>query len=95
MLLENDRGICPWCKQGTAFRQVHGVHYATPKYGGSSTFRQELEGATRTGVLIYQCMHCDKSVVLLETEMKMPSVESDADGVRIWRSMVSPHESPS
>lgn len=95
MLFENDKGFCPWCKQGTAFNKVHEVHYATPRYGGTHSFSADLEGPTRSGVLIYECMHCDKSVVLLETEVKVPAKEPDGEeDARVWRSVVSPAESP-
>lgn len=95
MLLESDRGFCLWCKQGTAFRKVHEVHYATPRYGGTHTYNVKYEGSTRTGVMIYECMHCDQSLVLLETAVRFPSKELDEDDeVRMWRSMVSPHEAP-
>lgn len=95
MLFEDDKGFCPWCKQGTAFQKVHEVHYATPKYGGTHSYSADLEGPTRSGVLIYECMHCDKSVVLLETEAKLLANEHGGEGgVQVWRTVVSPAESP-
>lgn len=92
MLLDDNRGFCPWCKQGTAFTKVHEVHYATPKYGGTYSYSVELESPLRTGVLIYTCLHCSKSVVLLETELK--PVEDVLPEGKVWRAMVSPQAPP-
>ena len=56
MLLENDRGLCPWCKQGTAFRQVHQVHYATPKYAaGGYTFKHKKTGVVKSDNVKLAC----------------------------------------
>ncbi len=94
MLLENDRGYCPWCKQGSAFEMKREVHYATPKYGGTYTFSQDLEGPTRTGVLFYECLHCEKAIVLLEHSVRLPSQEPGGEPlVKTWRVMASPAES--
>ncbi|RXW31093.1 hypothetical protein C1706_13920 [Propioniciclava flava] len=42
-----------------------------------------------------ECLHCGKSVVLLETTVRIPAAEAGGeDEVKKWRTMVSPHESP-
>ena len=98
MLLEDDKGFCPWCKQGTAFKEVHSIHYASPKYGGSYSFSEAFEGPFRTGLLIYECMHCEQTVVLLEHELN--PIENQLTpfegrpGRRLWRTMAAPKESP-
>lgn len=92
MLLEDNTGFCPWCHQGTAFVLVHQVTYATPKFGGQSTYRVDLADKYRTGVLIFECRHCGKAVVLLEHEY--PGNPDLSIGGKVWRSMVSPSQSP-
>lgn len=69
MLLENNTGVCPFCKLGTAFSLRRQIAYASPHYYGED--RSKVLGPPNdiqhTGVLIYECQHCRKSVVLLET----------------------------
>ncbi len=95
MLLEDETGFCPWHRKDSSFRRVASIHNATPIYSipGRMHPDDRLKGlASRTGVLIYECMKCGKSLVLLETEV-MPTGD-DLTTYRKWRSMVSPHESP-
>lgn len=92
LLFEDGRGYCPWCEQGTAFNTALDVHYAAPLFGGQYSFSLALESADRTGVLIYTCQHCEKSVVVLEHESK-PSNNFDVTGAR-RRVMVAPAPTP-
>lgn len=96
MLFEDGKGFCPWCKQGTAFRQVHRVHYASPRFGGiGTTYNKEYEGATRTGILIFECLHCEKTVLVLESAVRIPAKDvGGKSSQRVWRHMIAPGESP-
>jgi hypothetical protein len=92
MLLEDNKGFCPWCKQGTAFQQVHYVAHASPLFiaPGSRTVAK-ITGREHTGVLIYTCLHCGKSVVLLEHRLSASGPENPG---RRWREMVAPEQMP-
>lgn len=95
MLFEDGTGFCPWHKRDSSFKQVHSVYNAAPIYSAplsQAVPRAAYEQPTRTGVLILQCLHCSKSVVLLEHELK-PVKDLFPEG-RKWRTMVSPGQSP-
>jgi hypothetical protein len=92
MLLANNRGYCPWCKQGTAFDLMDSINFASPDFRDRYRNGPVSEGRPRTGVLVYQCLHCGDSIVLLEHEL--PSVPDDLPDGRTWREMVAPAQSP-
>lgn len=98
MLLEDGTGFCPWHKRDSSFEQVLYVRYATPEYADPGTsFHHPIEerNASRTGILVYKCTYCSKSLVVLEHEVRLPSeVEGGEPVGRLWRTMASPHESP-
>ena len=100
MLFEGGTGFCPWHKRDSSFEVVHHIPSVTPyfqsPYGAQNIFeREEQRGAAFTGLVILQCLHCKKAVVLLEATVVFPS--EDPQGmpeIRQWRTMVSPDESP-
>lgn len=99
MLFEDGTGFCPWHKRDSSFRVVHSIKYATPRFRSPSSSRildqDPPDEHVRTGVVIMECLHCRKSVVLLETAVPLPAAEAGGEEeVKTWRTMVSPHESP-
>ncbi len=93
MHFDDGTGFCPWHKRDSSFKVVHSIFHASPTFGspmGSAAYRSSPEDSVRTGIVVMECLHCDKSVILLETEVQLPGEENS----RIWRSMVSPQESP-
>lgn len=93
MLLEGDRGFCPHCEQGTAFQLVHQVRYAEPHFAGPEVGGHvDWDKEVHTGVLIYECLHCDKSIVLLQHEF--PPVGDVLPDGKVWRRMVAPAQEP-
>lgn len=100
MLFEDGAGFCPWHKRDSSFKVVHSLSYASPHFhshwgAGPASSRELPDDSARTGVVIMECLHCQKSVILLETEVRVPSKEIGGDEeVRTWRRMVSPAESP-
>lgn len=100
MLFEGETGFCPWHKRDTSFKIVHSVSRASPKFAapGSSTrnvFEEQEPHAPRTGIVVLECLACKKSVILLETRVRLPSHQPNGEPTeRKWRSMVSPAESP-
>lgn len=99
MQLEDGTGFCPWHKRDSSFRTVHAINYASPRFYSPNSRqildREPPDEPVRTGVLIMECLHCGKSVVLLETAVRLPAAEAGGEEeVKKWRTMVSPHESP-
>lgn len=98
MLFEDGKGFCPWHKADSSFKTVMSQSYVTPHYytvreGGLA--RPRPDDSVRTGIVVMECLHCDKSVILLETVARMPSTEPGGEEQeRRWRRMVSPAESP-
>lgn len=99
MLFEDGKGFCPWHKADSSFQVAEQINYASPHHYRPSMSSHSVwevpDDAVRTGVLIYECMHCDKSVILLETTVRIPSETSGGEPTeQKWRTMVSPAESP-
>lgn len=98
MLFEDGTGFCPWHKKDSSFKIVHQVRYAAPTYQSPNTTWEpylEQHSPARVGVLILECMHCGKSLVVHENEVKVPSeTPNGKPQIHNWRVMVSPSESP-
>jgi hypothetical protein len=98
MLFEDGAGFCPWHKRDSSFEVVASINYASPHYWtprGPESLKTRPTDAISTGVVIMECLHCRKSVILLETTMSLPSKEPGGEpDVRVRRRMVSPAESP-
>jgi hypothetical protein len=98
MLFEDGAGFCPWHKRDSSFQIVHQVSHASPHYYtpmGSSMNRQPPDDPIHTAVVILQCLHCRKTVILLETVARLPPKEPGGEERETtWRVMVSPAESP-
>lgn len=100
MLFEDGAGFCPWHKRDSSFKVVHEIETVTPhflpQWGPQNVFdRAEKQGSAYTGLVIMECLHCGKSVVLLETVVRLPAqVSGGEETEKRWRRMVSPAESP-
>jgi hypothetical protein len=98
MLFEDGSGFCPWHKADSSFKVVHSINYASPHFytlsAGPASSRKLPDDPVHTGVVILECLYCQKSVILLEMVARVPSKEGDGDEEHVWRSMVSPHQSP-
>ncbi len=99
MLLEDDTGFCPWHKRDSSFQMVQYINYAAPQhystqFGSARPFDPPKDVA-RASVLVYECLHCSKSMILVENTYTMPSSEPNGDDeIRKTRRMVWPSESP-
>ena len=99
MLFEDGTGYCPWHKKDSSFKVVFSQSYVTPHFyspsAGPASRRTLPDDAIHTGIVVVECLHCHKSMILLETTARVPARESGGDDEeRAWRSMVSPSESP-
>lgn len=99
MLFEDGTGYCPWHKKDSSFKVVFSQAYVTPHFyspsAGPASRRTLPDDAIHTGIVVVECLHCHKSMILLETTARVPARESGGDDEeRTWRSMVSPSESP-
>ncbi|WP_122263609.1 DUF4145 domain-containing protein [Ornithinimicrobium cerasi] len=98
MLFKDGVGFCPWHKRDSSFKVVHSLNYASPHFYshmGSATSREFPNDPVHTGVMILECLHCKKSVIVLETEARLPPDEAGGEEeVQTWRTLVSPSESP-
>lgn len=103
MLFEGGTGFCPWHMADSSFRIVETVQYAGPTYysfhgaGPRNVFDhdKEINRPSRTGVVVMECMHCKKTIILLEKEVRLPPEEPGGDQEsKTWRWMVSPAEPP-
>ena len=57
--------------------------------------RKPIDDSVRTGLVVVECLHCEKSMILLETVVRLPPEEPGGEKEeRRWRTMVSPAESP-
>lgn len=99
MLFEDGTGYCPWHMKDSSFKIVFSLAYATPHFyslsAGPASGRTLPDDAVHTGIVVVECLHCHKSMILLETTSRVPARESGGDDEkRTLRSMVSPSESP-
>lgn len=103
MLFEDGTGYCPWHEKDSSFRIVANIDYAGPTFysihGGETRnafeHEKEINRAVRTGVIVMECMHCKKTVILIETALRLPpDAPGDESAIRTWRRMVSPRQSP-
>lgn len=100
MLFEDGVGFCPWHKRDSSFTVVHAIshispHFYSPLAAGPLPSGGPPDDSMRTGLVVLECLHCHKTVILLETKVRFPS--KDVGGIgeeRTWRSMVWPAESP-
>lgn len=100
MLFEDEVGFCPWHKRDSSFQVMHSISRATPHYVSHRSISASMQSdppddPVYTGIVIMQCLHCRKSVILLETTARIESLGNESeDEQRVWRTMVSPAESP-
>lgn len=100
MVLDNGVGYCPWHKRDSSFKVVHQIASVTPYFRSPGVTRNVFEREKQkqeavTGLVIMECLHCHKSIVLLEKTIVIPGKDPSATPeIRQWRSMVSPHEPP-
>lgn len=91
LIFDENVGFCPWHQADSSFDLVHGLKYASPEFGLASYDRGlESRNPERTGVFIYECLHCQKSVVILERKWE---VKEDGKDYRT-RLMIAPEEAP-
>ncbi|MGY2700776.1 DUF4145 domain-containing protein [Nocardioides sp. HB32] len=98
LLFEDLTGYCPWHKKDSSFKIVFSTSHVTPHYyslgfGGGSPNRSMPDDPTYTGIVVLECLHCQKSMILLEMHARLPGVDGGEEE-KVWRSMVSPHPSP-
>lgn len=97
MLFENGAGFCPWHKSDSSFKAVLTVSPASPYFHHPWHTAQtpRADPVHNTSILVMECLHCRKSVVLLEMTTRLPAEEPGGEEeARTWRAMVSPHASP-
>jgi hypothetical protein len=96
MLFEDGAGFCPWHKRDSSFKAVHELTsvapYFIPPWGQRNVFEDEKKkGTAYTGLVVMECLHCAKAVVLLESIAILPGQEpDDVPELHQQRIMVSP-----
>lgn len=101
MLFEDGNGFCPWHKADSSFKTVFSQshvspYFSTPRMGPEPHIgRKPIDDSVRTGLVVVECLHCEKSMILLETVVRLPPEEPSGEKEeRRWRTMVSPAQSP-
>ena len=99
MLFEDGTGFCPWHKADSSFKTVQQIAYASPTYyrppSGGPSHIPPPDDPIRTGILIVECLHCHKTMILLETVARIPPKEVGGEPIEhVWRTMAAPAESP-
>lgn len=99
ILFADGTGFCPWHKRDSSFKIVFSQSHVSPTYHslrmGPAIDRPVPNESTYTGIVVMECLHCGKSVILLETVARLPAKDLDGEpDERRWRTMVSPAQSP-
>ncbi len=96
LLLEDGAGFCPWHGRDSSFQLAEEIAYASPTHYSQhiSGFASPPDHPVRQGISVLECLHCFKTVIVLDTFMSLPKGDGGQKDVLTERTMVFPKEAP-